>query len=106
MPAHSACFEELCARCFRAAEIGLLYGQRRYVIDRYVCVNYRSLVLERNSACLSDMETNLHKTCLVACRRQAGLSADAAELDDRDNKMVCKVGACAAQCLAAQVNFI
>uniref|UniRef100_A0A915DSD8 Chondroitin proteoglycan 4 domain-containing protein n=1 Tax=Ditylenchus dipsaci TaxID=166011 RepID=A0A915DSD8_9BILA len=76
-----------------------------FVLLKLICETGKT-VLERNSACLNDIEGNLHKSCVIACQRQAGLSVTplGAEMDDRDSQMVCKLGACVIQCLSVQMQ--
>ncbi|KAI1719786.1 hypothetical protein Ddc_09012 [Ditylenchus destructor] len=70
-----------------------------------------NVVVDKNSECLSDIENRTHSKCVDACQRQAGLFHAPTEtdtggiiMDDRDNKMVCKVGACAVQCVGSQIQ--
>lgn len=70
-----------------------------------------NVVVDKNSECLSDIEGRSHSKCVEACQRQAGLyhpptetEAGGITMDDHDNKMVCKIGACAMQCVGSQIQ--
>jgi len=82
-------------------------GKGIVALLKLVCENNRE-VLNNKADCFGDMENNLHRQCVDACRVNAGalksVSADDIFEDDRDTTKVCTIASCVVRCLAGQVH--
>jgi len=76
------------------------------VLLQLACARYAG-VLERNSECLADMESNVHWNCVEACYGQAGVDVNTPSSSSRpevDDESVCKIGTCVAKCVGSQLQ--